>query len=65
MCDVSERVYCCGDMSGGVSLWDVETLTQVLAFRAHEDVLNAIAGGGAGSSEILTGHYGGKLFLYL
>jgi len=64
VCDVSERVYCCGDMSGGVSLWDVETLTQVLAFRAHEDVLNAIAGGGAGSSEILTGGRDGEVKLW-
>ena len=42
-------------MSGAVSLWDIESQSQSLSFRGHDDVINSIVGGGAGSSEILTG----------
>lgn len=64
VCDLSERIYCCGDFSGNLSLWDVETLVQTQSCRAHADIVNSIAGGGVGSSEILTGGRDGEVKLW-
>lgn len=55
VCELSERLLCCGDFSGNLGLWDVETLVQTETCRAHADIVNSVAGGGVGSFEILTG----------
>ena len=61
VCDLTDRVYCCGDFSGSLVFWDIETLLQVDTVKAHSDIVNSIAGGGIGSSEVVTG----SIFLYL
>jgi len=58
---LTDRVYCCGDFSGSLVFWDIETLLQVDTVKAHSDIVNTIAGGGIGSSEVVTG----SIFLYL
>lgn len=60
VCDLTDRVYCCGDFSGSLVFWDIETLLQVDTVKAHSDIVNTIAGGGIGSSEVVTG----SIFVY-
>ena len=55
VCDISERVLYCGDFSGNLLSWDMESLEQIQSSKAHTDVINSISGGGFGSNEILTG----------
>jgi len=62
--DQQEREFCCGDFSGDLSVWDLETLTQTGRVNAHADILNSIAGGGQDSSEILTGGRDGEVKLW-
>jgi len=62
--DPQEREFCCGDFNGGLSVWDVETLSQTEQINAHADVLNSLAGGGVGSSELLTGGRDGEVKLW-
>jgi len=63
--DQNERVFCSGDFSGNICLWDIESLKRFDGVTgAHSDLINSIASGGKGSSEILTGGRDGEVKLW-
>lgn len=61
--DTSNRQMATGDFSGNLCLWDLETMKQVKAVKAHSDVLTCISGAKS-FTNILTGGRDGEVKLW-